>query len=801
MVTNRYQAIYLSGLAAVLSSTLLRATPAEAQPAPPVSPAPVVDYEYDANGNSTKVTQAKGVSNFDFKSKATYDSLDRRKDATDAKLGVTYFGYDGLDRTTSIRDPRNLLTEYPRNGLGDTTKLISPDTGTEAANRTYDAAGNLKTRTDSRGVLATYGYDALNRLASVAYTKSGSPTQSYTWAHDETGTGFSNGVGRLTSTTHPTGSTQYAYDTLGRLVVDTQKVKIAAGANSLPVTTVVSYGYDAAGHISSITYPSGRKLTIAYSGGQPVSVALAKNASAAASTLISQIQFEPFGGIKSWQWQLASGTQLHERITDGYGRVVRYRLGANLRDISYDPADRISGYTHYAAVGGAPQPSLNQSFAYDELGRLTSITTASATWAIGYDANGNRISVTLNGGTPSVYTTPTTSNRLTSITNPARSFGYDNAGNTTSDTAGYTATYDLANRLASLTKGGITTTYSVDGQGRRIRKFDSAGATSTVIFVYDQQGQLLGEYDKAGKEIREYVWLDGTPIAVFTPDPSGPVIKPPLVYYIHTDHLNTPRLVLDPANNLRWSWIAEPFGTTAPNTNPQGLGVFTFHLRFPGQYFDQESGLHYNYFRDYDSTIGRYAQSDPIGLAGGINTYTYVASDPAGYVDEDGLNRGRGGTTNQPNPNVVSNVQANNLINQIQQINPQFRYPPNLTAPGQGGYTGADVQFLRAALARAQVCQQCGGGTTVWPSQPQLMDQFLGVPGVRVPDGPTTAGRGKIIWRPSLSVTIKYERHPYDVTAPTFHCGPHWHLEGPLGPGGRPLFRETFVPGEFIPGF
>lgn len=619
--------------AALLVST---AMPVRAQPAPPVSPAPVVDHEYDANGKPTKSTHAKGVPGYGFESKAGYDRLNRRKDSTDAKNGITLFGYDGQGRLTSVRDPRQLLTEYPRNGLGDMTQLISPDTGTEAANRSYDAAGNLKTRTDSRGVLATYGYDTLNRLTSVVYTKAGSPTQSYTWVYDETGSGFSNGIGRLTSTTHPTGSTQYAYDPQGRLITDTQRVKLAAGANSLPITTAVGYGYDAAGRTTSITYPSGRKLVIAYSGGQPSSITLARNATATPVTLISQIQHEPFGGIKSWQWQLTSGTQLHERITDGHGRIVRYRLGPNLRDITYDPADRITGYTHYAATGGAPQPSLDQSFGYDELGRLTSITTASATWGIGYDANGNRTSVTLNGS-QSVYTTSATSNRLTSITNPARSFGHDNAGNTTTDSTGYTASYDLANRLASLTKGGITANYSIDGQGRRIRKFDSSGQNSTVIFVYDQQGQLLGEYDRTGKELREYVWLNGTPIAVFTPDPSGPLLKPPLVFFIHTDHLNAPRMVLDKSNNLRWSWIAEPFGTTAANNNPQGLGATTFNLRLPGQYFDQESGVHYNYRRDYDPSIGRFTQSDPIGLGGGTNTYVYANSDSVSLVDPLGL--------------------------------------------------------------------------------------------------------------------------------------------------------------------
>jgi RHS repeat-associated protein len=252
---------------------------------------------------------------------------------------------------------------------------------------------------------------------------------------------------------------------------------------------------------------------------------------------------------------------------------------------------------------------------------------------IAYDANGNRTGVTLNG-TPSTYTTETTSNRLSSTTSPARSFGYDSAGNTTSDTGGYTATYDASGRLATLTKAGTTTTYSYNGLGQRVRKFSSSGAGSTTLFVYDQNGQLLGEYDQSGSAVREYVWFGSTPIAVLLPNGGND----PLAYYFHTDHLNTPRLVTDTANNIRWRWLAEPFGTTAPEDNPSSLGAFTQNLRFPGQYADQESGLSYNYFRNYDASIGRYNTSDPIGLEGGVNTFAYVKGNTLSYSDPQGLN-------------------------------------------------------------------------------------------------------------------------------------------------------------------
>lgn len=615
-----------------LSASALLALNAVAQtlPAPPVSPAPVVNYEYDANGNLTKTIAAPGVAGFAFPTTNTYDALNRLKDSTDAKNGKTQFGYNGREDVIQVTDPRNLVTQYPRNGLGDATSLVSPDTGT--ATKTYDAAGNLKTVTDSRGVLATYSYDVLNRLTGIVYSKTGSTSITQTFTYDQTGTGYANGIGRLTSTDSPVSSSQYTYDAQGRLLTDIQRVKAATGANTAVVARTVTYGYDSAGNITSIVYPSGRKLAITYTGGVPTAMTLAPTATGTPVNLITGIQWEPFGGVKSWNWQMGASTQLYERVYDTSGRLVRYRIGDHIRDVTYDAGDRITGYTHYLASTGAAVPTLNQTFGYDELGRLTSVVAGSSSWTIGYDANGNRNAFTLNA-TPSTYTVSTTSNRLASTTNPARSFSYDAAGNITGDTA-FTATYNLAGRMATLVKGGVTTTYAVDGFGRRVRKFASSGASSTILFVYDQQGQLLGEYNSSGTALREYVWLGNIPIAVFTPNGTAA----PLVYYIHTDHLNTPRVVVNTSGQQRWNWLAEPFGTTAPNTNPQSLGAFTFNLRFPGQYADSESGLFYNYFRDYDAASGRYTQSDPIGLAGGSwSPYTYVNGDPARRSDATGL--------------------------------------------------------------------------------------------------------------------------------------------------------------------
>jgi RHS repeat-associated protein len=590
-------------------------------PPPPVSPAPVTDYEYDAKGNPTKVIKAKGVSGFGFASSNAYDALDRVKTSTDARNGVTQLGYDGIDQLKQVTDPRSLVTSYQRNGLGDMTQLVSPDTGT--ANGTFDVTGNLLTRIDSRGVQATYVYDALDRVTSAIYTQSGQTALNYAWTYDQTGGEFTYGIGRLTTATSPAGNTKYGYDPFGRLATAIQTVGTAV------LTT--RYGYDEDGHVARITYPSGRVLTIQYNAGLPVSMGLAKDASSAAQPLISDIQFEPFGGIRSWQMQMNSGTKLQERVYDTYGRLVRYPLGSVVRDITYDVADRIVSYTHLDATTGeatATAQAMNQSFGYDELGRLTNIVTPANSWTIGYDANGNRTSVKVNT-TTRAYTTAATSNRLTSVANPTRSFGYDPAGNTLSDTGlAYTTTYRLDNRLGTITKNSLTTTYQYDAGGQRVHKEHSAGLRD---FAYDPAGHLLGEYNASGV-LQEFIWLGDMPVAVIVGTVASPL---PLLAY--ADHLNAPRVLVDKNDAARWRWISEPFGTTQPEQAPAGLSPITFNLRFPGQYFDSESGLSYNYFRDYDGTTGRYVQSDPFGLDGGINTYSYVNGQATLFVDPWGL--------------------------------------------------------------------------------------------------------------------------------------------------------------------
>jgi RHS repeat-associated protein len=156
-----------------------------------------------------------------------------------------------------------------------------------------------------------------------------------------------------------------------------------------------------------------------------------------------------------------------------------------------------------------------------------------------------------------------------------------------------------------------------------------------VHYVYDEQGHVLGEYDAKGNPLYEVVWLNDQPLAVIRQTRStagGSLNVTTDVDYIYADHLDTPRLIVRGSGDhaVVWRWdIPEPFGNAPADDNPNKLGRYRFNLRLPGQVFDGESALHYNHHRDYDAYLGRYLQSDPIGLEGGSIPTTMAKTTPS----------------------------------------------------------------------------------------------------------------------------------------------------------------------------
>jgi RHS repeat-associated protein len=175
--------------------------------------------------------------------------------------------------------------------------------------------------------------------------------------------------------------------------------------------------------------------------------------------------------------------------------------------------------------------------------------------------------------------------------------------------------------------------YRYNGVGERVRRTTDIDDTYTL---YDEAGQWLGDYAVNGLPLEQVIWLDDLPVGLLAGSGASATL-----YHIQPDHLGTPRVVIDPSRDVTvWCWElkGEAFGATPLDPDPDRDGVsFVFDMRYPGQRYDSVSGLHYNYFRDYDPGTGRYVQSDPIGLAGGINTYAYVGGNPVMWTDPLGL--------------------------------------------------------------------------------------------------------------------------------------------------------------------
>jgi RHS repeat-associated protein len=194
--------------------------------------------------------------------------------------------------------------------------------------------------------------------------------------------------------------------------------------------------------------------------------------------------------------------------------------------------------------------------------------------------------------------------------------------------------YDATGRMRQVRHDGVVAMdYLYNARGERVHR---SGSGQSVTTVYDEAGRWLGDYDASGQPIQQAIWLDDLPVGLLVGAGANQTL-----YYLQPDALGSPRVAIDPVRDVavwRWDLSGEAFGETPPNEDPDGDGTaFLLDMRFPGQRHDAATGLYHNYFRDYDPTIGRYVQSDPIGLVGGINTYAYGNGAPLGFSDPLGL--------------------------------------------------------------------------------------------------------------------------------------------------------------------
>lgn len=572
----------------------------------------ITQYGYDPQGNLTTITDP-----FSKVTTNQYDALNRLIKVIDPAAtgtgtgGNAQYAYDGLDQLTQVTDPRTLATTYTLDGLGNLLQQVSPDTGTTNNNNPagsgYDTAGNLIKSTDARSIVFTATYDALNRPLQQTWTPpSGStiPVYTQTFGYD---LGV-NGKGHLTSLTDDTGNTAWGYDARGR--VTTKAVQIGS------LSKTVAYAYDTQGKWTGMIYPSGKVLGLTYDQGRVSGLYID------GVPLLLVAGYHPFGQANAWLW--GTGPTAHYRLFDKNGRLWAHSMpGGDYRNYVFDAAGRITSWTH------TNNTSNYQAFDYDALGRLTLMADQTTSKAYAYDLNGNRTAAVV-GATVYAYTYPSTTNRLSSTAGPLpiRNFTYIGTGSIAGD-GQYTLSYDARGRLTKATKGTQVTTYAINGLGQRVKKAGPLVPTGTNYFVYDEAGRLIGEYDSAGATIQEYVYLGDLLVGI---------VRGTTLYRVYADHLGTPRAVTTTGGTVIWRWDSDAFGTNAASEDPDGNGqTFTLNLRFPGQYFDKETNLHYNGFRDYDPQTGRYVQSDPIGFAQSTNLYAYTLGNPVIYRDPSGL--------------------------------------------------------------------------------------------------------------------------------------------------------------------
>jgi RHS repeat-associated protein len=510
---------------------------------------------------------------------------------------VTHYQYDPNGHLTRVTAPNGAETAYQVDPRGRVTQESGPDRGMLAA--TYDAADQPLTHTDARGVTRTFQYDALGRLTAIAYPDG---AEDVSLSYDT----CPFGRGRLCTVTDAAGTTEYAYDAYGNL---TAKTDTREG-----VAYTQTYQYDASHQRTALTLPSGRTVTYTRDGAARLG-ALATTVNGLAQPVLSDVRYNAAGQVVARTY----GNGLTDtRRYDLQGRLTRQTLdAADETLLAYDAAGNVqsrTATTHAAA------------YAYDALHRLTA-QTDTATTAYTYDPSGNRLSAD-HAGTLHPYTYQPQSNRLATLDGQALT--HDPAGHLTQDAQGRTHTYNQAGRLTAVHQGAtLIAAYTYGADGRRSHK---RVGTAVTVFLYDPDGRLLAEAAADGTPIRDYLWHDDVPVAQI--DAMGT----DTLTYLHPDHLGTPRLGTDATATPVWRWEGDAFGDTPPDEDPDANGQSTtVHLRFPGQYFDAETGRHENWFRYYDPQIGRYITSDPIGLQGGLNTYGYAGENPLSNIDPTGL--------------------------------------------------------------------------------------------------------------------------------------------------------------------
>jgi RHS repeat-associated protein len=645
-------------------------------------------------------------------------------------MGTVSYSRDAAGNVTASTDAKAQTTQITRDALGRPSVITLADGTTQQL--AYDAAGHLSQVQDASGT-TTYSRDTLGRILNKTQTVADNPTNpsSYAVAYQ-----YHPG-GAVAQITYPSGlKVYYRQSPSGQ--VSQVDVQLPGGTlqNPKPITPFVTgLSYTALAQPKAWNWTSGDSATRAFdTDGRMLSTEFGVYGYDAASRITSITQ-------NLWASLVTTDPVTGVATTSTFTTPMSWTAG-------YDNRNRLTSFTRGGNSGSTVYSYDANSNRLTAVTKTTSDTdldgdfdeadySKTASQSLNVDSASNK----LLGFTQTLVGTKGT--RTVSSTTTQINYGLDAAGNLTSDGLRLFE-YDASNRLAkvlvSQSAEASKITYLHNALGQRVFKSEPTVAYTapdeTVLgtdfitwlkknfgwlfaqaqvnatlgqgYVYDEANlgatpNLLGEYGNGGTKSAgriEYIWLpteDGQSI------PIG-IYKGGRFYAVHADHINTPRLITDDTNKPVWQWPYSAFGENKPSgilkatpnpraaiTNqPQLLkataAALEVNLRYPGQYFDEESNLSYNLHRSYQFGQGRYTQPDPVGLNGGWSRFAYVENNPLGATDPLGLQRGppaRGAyypRGQMPRPPTMSTRETQKqLLNDISDFldpnNPNFGKP------------------------------------------------------------------------------------------------------------------------------
>ena len=544
---------------------------------------------YDNNGNPLKVTDREGNATTTF-----YDAMNRRIGVMDALWNTTTFDYDANGNLIGLTDSNSGSTLYEYDGNNRQTKLIRP-LG-ETTTFEYDPVGNRTVVLDAEGQKISYEYDQFGQLDLTKYYATGdhiNPVKTVDFTYDTNG--------NLASYNDSETSASYSYDDLNRKTGETinygtfSKNLSYSYPNSWeqtftgPDNVTLTHKYDAAGRLNTIAIPGQGNIAYnTYEWNSPTNITL------------------PGGSSTNYTYDALRQVNTITAVDPG----------------SADIMNRNYVYTNEGNITTKDTEHGTYTYAYDELYRLTDAVNPTVTdETYTYDNLGNRLTSAAVAG-----------NWAYNLNNELGSYGgttltYDNNGNITNKAVGTVDTsyvYDETDRMEEVKDDNDATiaVYYYDPFGRRLWKNDGSGR---IYYLYSDEG-LIGEYDSSGNEIKTYGYAMGSQWG------ANPLFQKVGTdyYWYHNDHQGTPQKITHTTGTVVWSAVYDSFGKAQIETS-----TVTNNLRFPGQYYDTETGLHYNWNRYYDPETGRYMRIDPVGE--GLNLYLYVQNNPLKYIDPRGL--------------------------------------------------------------------------------------------------------------------------------------------------------------------